>query len=266
TTITTDNSIDIGPLTDSLANMNISDDDRKSITDLFRQAMASQQTTSALKRARRHRQQSIRLMSYSTAYKNSRRLLTFIGAVNNRPAKILIDGGAEGNVISSKLCSENAIPLKDSVPIPIVLPNGSASLAHHIADFTLERDAVSAIVYPLKKYDLILGKPWLTDMNPHIEWRSSELHFTYNGIFVRWTCTEFASSSPPNSITMSALHFVATAADPNASVFLAQVKLPTPTTTNEPELPNAVRHLVKVEFPDVFPPELPVMASDFSFF
>ncbi|KAG0194975.1 hypothetical protein BGX28_002702, partial [Mortierella sp. GBA30] len=41
----TDNSIDIGPLIDSLANMNISDDDCKNITDLFRQAMASQQTT-----------------------------------------------------------------------------------------------------------------------------------------------------------------------------------------------------------------------------
>ncbi|KAG0195217.1 hypothetical protein BGX28_001983, partial [Mortierella sp. GBA30] len=32
TTMATDNSIDIGPLADSLANMNISDDDRKNIT------------------------------------------------------------------------------------------------------------------------------------------------------------------------------------------------------------------------------------------
>ncbi|CAO3569519.1 unnamed protein product [Mortierella alpina] len=57
-------------------------------------------TSSALKRARRRHQRTVRLCSYATAFQNSRRLLTFIGAVNGRPAKILIDGGAEGNLSS----------------------------------------------------------------------------------------------------------------------------------------------------------------------
>jgi hypothetical protein len=92
-------------------------------------------------------------------YKNARRLLTFIGAVNGRPAKILIDGGAEGNVISTTFCKQNNIPLEDSTPIPIILPNGSASLSHYTASPVLKRDSysanVQAIVYPLKKYDVI---------------------------------------------------------------------------------------------------------------
>ena len=143
-----------------------------------------------------------------------------------------------------------------------MLPNGSASLAHNVAEFTLERDAykdtLSAIVYPMPKYDLILGKPWLTQVNPSINWRTNDLHFEHSGSPVFWSCTGFSASIGSNGINVSAVQFVAIASDPDASTFLAQIKLPTPPPkTEEPDMTEEVRHIVKVEFPDVFPTELP---------
>ncbi|KAF9944392.1 hypothetical protein BGZ72_002430, partial [Mortierella alpina] len=139
------------------------------------------------------------------------------------------------------------------------VPKGMSSVP---TDITLERDAykdtLNAIVYPMPKYDLILGKPWLTQVNPSINWRTNDLHFEHRGTPVFWTCTGFASSIRTNSINASALHFVAIASDPDASVFLAQVKIPIPPPKKEePDMTDEVRQIVKVEFPDVFPPELP---------
>ncbi|KAF9898468.1 hypothetical protein EC991_011189, partial [Linnemannia zychae] len=66
----------------------------------------------------------------------------------------------------------------------------------------------------------------------------------------------------PNSpdILISALNFATLAQDSPNSVFMAHVKF-NPPPSREPvttsEIPEAVRHIVKVEFPDVFPSELP---------
>ncbi|KAI7816319.1 hypothetical protein BC939DRAFT_53784 [Gamsiella multidivaricata] len=57
-------------------------------------------------------------------------LLTFVCNVNGHAARILIDGGAQGNVISSSFVKRHAIPLQSSSPIPIVLPDGSQSFCN----------------------------------------------------------------------------------------------------------------------------------------
>lgn len=210
-------------------------------------------------RRRRHQSKPVRLQSFNVTYENERRLLTFIGAVNGRPARILIDGGAEGNVINSAFCKNNDIPLTPCAPIPVILPNGTASLSHHQASFTLERSTykgdINAIEYPLKKYDLILGKPWLTQVNPNINWRTNDLVFEIDGASVQWSCRGYAA--PKATPLLSALNFVSVAAEPDTSVFLAQVR----TSPNGPnraiDLPESVRPIVQDEFADVFPVELP---------
>ncbi|CAO3565372.1 unnamed protein product [Mortierella alpina] len=149
---------------------------------------------------------------------HARRLLSFLGAVNGRPARILIDGGAEGNVISSSFCKSNGVTLTPSAPIPIVLPNGSSTLSHNQATFLLERQNyatnVSAIVYNLQKYDLILGKPWLTEVNPIIDWRTNALRFLHHDTPIFWDCTGFDKPLPRASQIISALNLVTIASDP----------------------------------------------------
>jgi len=187
--------------------------------------------------------------------------LTFIGSVQGRPARILIDGGAEGNVIRTAFCKDNGLELQDSTPIPIVLPNGSASLAHSTATFTLEREAyteqLDAIVYPLTKYDLILGKPWLTHTNPQINWRTNDIYFELDGAPIHWKCAGFESTRPSGSITISALNLASLALEPGTSLFMAHVKLPSHGQKGKVELPESIRQIVEDEFPDVFPSELP---------
>ncbi|KAF9946095.1 Ryanodine receptor 3, partial [Mortierella alpina] len=183
---------------------------------------------------------------------HARRLLSFIGAVNGRPARILIDGEAEGNVISSSFCKNNSVTLIPSTPIPNVLPDGSTTLSHNQASICPERQGyesnASAIVYNLHKYDIILGKPWLAEVNPIIDWRTNGLRFLHHDTPVFW-------DSLPQVI--SALNLVTIASDPATSVFLAQVKLPKLTPVQTPDLPEEVREIIQVEFPDIFPAELP---------
>ena len=217
------------------------------------------------KRSRRRQRgpRVIRLQSFTTSVAE-RTLLAFIGSVNGHPARILIDGGAEGDVISSTFQKRHSIPLQSCSPIPIVVPDGSFSITSHTASILLERDNYTAklqpFLYPLKKYDLILGKPWLTHTNPSINWRTNDLHFTHNGNSVQWTCRGFAASSittRSRGLLMSHLHFHTLAMQPDSEVFLALVKqgISKP-NTQTPVLPPEIAPIVQ-EYADVFPSTLP---------
>ena len=211
---------------------------------------------------RRLRKRAIRLQSFNVKAAE-RTLLTFIASVNGHPARVLIDGGAEGNVLSSSFQKQFSIPMHSCSPIPIVLPNGSFSITKHTASIHLQRDSysdhLSPLIYPLQKYDLILGKPWLTQFNPDINWRTNDLHFSQNGNDVRWSCRGFASSSiskQSRGLLLSHLHFHTLAAQPDNEVFLALVKVASPKRTF-PDLAPEIRPIVEDEFPDRFPDSLP---------
>jgi len=223
-------------------------------------------------RAKRLRQKTVRLHAF-TIEQASRTLLSFIGNVAGFPARILIDCGAEGNVIASSFQKRHSLPRTPGPPIPIILPNGSSSISSFTSSFSIDRDqytdTLDALVYPLSNYDLILGKPWLTVINPLINWRNNDLHFTHNGNTVLWRC----QGADANSITtrskgrlLSHLHFHSLAAQPGNSVYLALVKISkktsdTNTNTNDkpppPPLPPVIHDIVHNEYPDVFPSSLP---------
>ncbi|OAQ27686.1 hypothetical protein K457DRAFT_618880 [Linnemannia elongata AG-77] len=144
------------------------------------------------------------------------------------PARVLIDGGAEGDVVSSSFCrSNNEIGLQDSVPIPVLLPNSTASFAHHTAFIRPHCDNLPRqprpIVYPLRKYDLILGKPWLTEVNPMINWRTNEVVFTTSdNQTVHWNLPWFPRTKHnfPH-VLISALNFTTLAHDSPNTIFMA---------------------------------------------
>ena len=224
---------------------------------------------SQLKKLKRN---AIRLHQF-TVQKAENQLLTFIGSINGHPAKILIDGGAEGNIISSSFQKHHQLDRTQCSPIPILLPNGSSSLTSHTVPITLDRgdysDSLNPIRYPLNKYDLILGKPWLTKVNPNINWRTNDLHFNHNGIDIIWNCRGFKADhiqSRSKGLLLTHMHFHAMATLPGSDVFLALIRnTPEPAEeTNDPEkarvIPDMtpeVRSIVMEEFADVFPEKLP---------
>jgi hypothetical protein len=221
---------------------------------------------SQLKKLKRR---EIRLHEF-TVQKAEHQLLTFIGSINGHPAKVLIDGGAEGNIISSSFQKRHQLERTQCLPIPILLPNGSSSLTSHTVPITLNRgdysDSLNPILYPLNKYDLILGKPWLTKVNPRINWRTNALHFTHNGIDVIWNCRGFKADhieSRSKGILLTHMHFHAMATLPGSDLFIALIRN-TPEASDEtdtkpkvPDMTPEVRSIVMEEFADVFPEKLP---------
>lgn len=169
--------------------------------DLSTQAPSTQAPSStplSKRQLRRQRQKTVRLCSLTTK-EAEHQLLAFLGSVNGYPARILINGGAEGNVLSKCFQQKHQLPRSACSPIPIVLSNGSSTLTSHTVPITLERDAYSAslnpILYPLSKYDLILSKPWLTQVDPKIRWKANTLYFNHGQQPVTWVCRGFKAQN-----------------------------------------------------------------------
>lgn len=232
-------------------------------------SLASLDQPMSKRRAKRLRQKTVRLHAFTTE-QASRTLLSFIGNVSGHPARILIDCGAEGNVLSSSFRKAHDLPRLPGPPIPIILPDGSSSISSHTCSVSIARDKYSdnldTLLYPLQNYDLILGKPWLTSINPSINWRTNDLHFTHNGHQVLWTCRGAAASSVTTRSggrLLSHLHFHSLAAQPGNTVFMALVKISKKTDDSDNSKPALVtlspeiHTIIHEEYPDVFPDTLP---------
>ena len=102
-------------------------------------------------------------------------LLCFEGTICGAPARFLVDSGATQDFISSSFVRSHKVPTARRSPLRVRLANGSLSTTSHvcpslryqIASFEEARDFV---VTALESYDVILGKTWLTQHNPLIDW------------------------------------------------------------------------------------------------
>ncbi|KAF9402767.1 hypothetical protein BGZ94_004831 [Podila epigama] len=88
------------------------------------------------------------------------------------------------------LSSQTLHSVNTFFPIPVILPDGHQTFSAHTAHIKLENQhytsTLQPIVYPLQKYDLILGKPWLAEVNPLIDWRTNTLLIHQNGVDSDW--------------------------------------------------------------------------------
>ena len=112
---------------------------------------------------------------------------------------------------------------------------------------------VSAQVLELQRYDAILGKPWLYNANPNINWRSNTLTFQYG----KRTINIKADSQKTDTIfecssVYISRHQLATV-DKTAELFAVC----TTTLLDPTNALNKDGKLLVNEFADVFPIELP---------
>lgn len=110
------------------------------------------------------------------------RLLVFPGTVNGFPVKILIDSGAMRDFASSKLVKKFGLATSTlEHPLRVRLANGLVQATDRYLDNAIldiaEQHCVSRnfVITDIQDYDIILGKPWLTDINPDIDWTTNTI-------------------------------------------------------------------------------------------
>ena len=111
-------------------------------------------------------------------------LLVVFGTTCNKSMKILIDSGANGNFVSSDFVRDNKLKtIQYQTLVHVTLTDGkikTTTLCKTELDLTVGdyNKKVNAQVLDLS-YNLILGKPWLTQNNPEIDWKNNKVTFSF---------------------------------------------------------------------------------------
>lgn len=125
---------------------------------------------------------SILALNSRAAGDNSQQLLTVSICVNGTKAVFLVDSGASRDFISTAFAKQHCLPLSTlSKPLRVRLADGTLSAtASEIKDahiqLTPDYDyTTSLLATTLQGYDGILGKPFLTRVNPTIDWSANAI-------------------------------------------------------------------------------------------
>ena len=109
----------------------------------------------------------------------SQRLLVLAGTIASSTAIIMIDSGASRNFLSTKFTQKISVKIDRTLKDKIRLADGhqvhgegtAKSLRFHIGAYTAS--ANFSVTQLTQGYDAILGKTWLTRVNPQIDWKSN---------------------------------------------------------------------------------------------
>ena len=98
------------------------------------------------------------------------------GVLSGRPVKILLDSGASANFIDVQLVQELSLPtVPISSPVTVRVADGRTSVVGNSVSIDLTVGSldfgVTCLPTELAYYDLVLGKPWLTEFNPVVNWK-----------------------------------------------------------------------------------------------
>jgi len=113
------------------------------------------------------------------------RLLVYAGTLNEKAIRILVDGGANENFISSRLIrTERLKAKKKPEDDPVQLADGSSVPSSHVSRLKYQlgpfEDTETFHSLELGEYDMILGTPWLYRLNPIVNWRKGNITMRKN--------------------------------------------------------------------------------------
>jgi deoxyuridine 5'-triphosphate nucleotidohydrolase len=118
-------------------------------------------------------------LSMIEAVSNSE-LLTFPGTINGHRVHILIDSGSKGNFISNRISEKLNIGSNAPLSHTVTLADGSTFQASLLKGLFLNifnySEETEFLIAPIA-HDIILGKPWLENINPTINWSQNTLSF-----------------------------------------------------------------------------------------
>ncbi|KAJ9505461.1 hypothetical protein QJQ45_008894 [Haematococcus lacustris] len=176
-------------------------------------------------------------------------LLVFTGSYKGNSARVLIDGGATGSFIDSAFCTKYGIQTAQT-------PTAVNSRAARFRLGTYKGEQTLHVTH-LHDFDIILGKPWLADINPRIDWKANIMRFRHAG---RQHTLRPPVKQPGTTNTSGSPLFISsaqlrTAINNKCPTFLVSI---TPADSNA-ETCHQVRDCSPIvqEYADVFPSDLP---------
>ena len=206
----------------------------------------------------------------TTNYTNS--LIKYIGKLNNYKCNILLDSGASENYISANFIAKHHLPTVSTLkPYQVKLADGSSVessklVLNAVLKIGAYRDqSLKLHAVPLQDFDIVLGKPWLTKLNPQIDWTRNTVSFHHRG---RKISLNAAHQSPPDPATLQGVQLLShlqlkKAFHRKDEIFAAYVReADDPKKPQDPAFATAVPQEPKLqqllkEYEDVFPTELP---------
>ena len=201
--------------------------------------------------------------TYGTVYSSSK---------DATQVKYLIDSGASHDFISRKFVNSlGCITAKDiQKSLRLQLPNGTttssmfetASIGVSFAG-TEYAETRTLLVVDIIQYDIVLGRPWLHDSNPTLDWKNNDVRFHHNGKSVFFKANaEFETETVLKDVqgTINALEALRLVDEHQGTIFAVNIRLDTTTVTEAGvhiSSDDTRIHQLYKEFVDVFPKELP---------
>ena len=104
-----------------------------------------------------------------------RRTLELAARIGRRPIHVLVDSGSTGNYIGAQECTAWRIKIEaEDQSEKLKMADGTVVETEGRVQFVLKcggyRGQISARVFPNMNKPMILGIPWLSKENPHIDW------------------------------------------------------------------------------------------------
>ena len=104
-----------------------------------------------------------------------RRTLELVARIGQRPLRVLVDSGSTGNYIDARECAARRMKIEaEDQPEELKMADGTVVKTEGRVQFVLKcggyRGDISARVFPNMNKQMILGIPWLSKENPHIDW------------------------------------------------------------------------------------------------
>jgi hypothetical protein len=188
-------------------------------------------------------------------------LIKLNGKLEGKDVRVLIDGGSTGDYVSAKFVEKHQLK---TVPTPeehqVYMADGSLqSCSEELDQARLQigryKQTVHLTVMVLQGHDVILGKPWLTQHNPSIDWQSNTVVFKYKGRDICLSSNGLPIPEEPDNL-YSALQMKRAIKRGDQGFVTVVQPLDTDTSSTVQPLPSDVRHLLD-DYNDVFPKDLP---------
>ena len=211
----------------------------------------------------------MRLLQISQEFDAPSRLLLYEGLVRGHKVRILVDTGASGHFISSTTVSRLSIRTVSKARADTVrLASGQDIESSQVTRLKFSIDtymdlATFHVVDLHEDFDLILGKPWLDKLEPHIKWSSCSMRFNHRGKTHHLISIDDVATRQTRDETLiiSAAQFRQATSDNSPVYFLSIRQVGPPPDPDPPSAPPSGFppdwqdrvHATLSRFPDVLP-------------